>query len=162
MGFISDFKKSWQETGVELGVAERKQVDRDRRRRNFTDPVKAENEENKKLLEEAGDRIEELEAERDKLAAERDQVQAELADDKELLADVAEQAEQLKAERGQLADVLKGPGVRKLLLRAYHPDPKTQLSEAERAALDAFTAKLNAAYDLIDKIDKAAKAETEE
>jgi chromosome segregation ATPase len=157
--YVTDFKKSWAETGEELGVAERKQRDRERRRRNFEDPVKtltAEREEDKKLLEEAAGEIEKLQAERDKLAAERDQTQAELVDNKELLTAAGELAEQLLAERDQLAEVLKGPGVRKLLIRTYHSDAKAALSAAERKPLDAFTAKINTAYDLIDEIDKAA------
>jgi chromosome segregation ATPase len=157
--FVADFKKGVAETEAELGIAERKQRDRERRRRNFDDPVKtltAEREEDKKLLDEVAGEIESLQAERDKLAAERDQAQAELAGNKELLAAAAEQAEQLQAERDQLADVLNGPGVRKLLIRTYHSDPKAALSAAERKRLDAFTAKINAAYDLIDQIGKAA------
>jgi chromosome segregation ATPase len=157
VSFVANFKKGWAEAGQELGIAERKQRDRERRRRNFTDPVKAENEENKTLLKDAGDLIESLQAERDKLAAERDQAQAELADNKELLASLAEQAETLQAERDQLAEVLRWPGLRKLLLLTYHSDKAAKLSAAERARLDEFTAKINAAYDLIEKIDKAAK-----
>jgi hypothetical protein len=163
--FVADFKQGRAEAAAEHGVAERKAADRDRRRRNFEDPAKR-LEEDKKLLEavaieleEKDGKIAELEAERDKLAVERDQVQAELANNKEILAGLAEQAEQLKAERDQLAEVLKGPGVRKLLLNTYHSDKAAKLSKAERAALDDFTAKLNAAYDLIEKIDKAAAAD---
>jgi hypothetical protein len=73
---------------------------------------------------------------------------------------MSDQAERLQAERDQLAEVLRFPGVRKLLLRTHHPDTKAaRLGTAERAALAAFTVKLIAAYDLIEKVDKAAKAE---
>ena len=130
--FVSNFKKGAAEEAAELGIAERRQADRDRRRRNFTDPVKtltAELEEDKKVLEGAAGEIESLQAERDELATE-------LANHKEILGGVAEQAEQLKAERDQLADVLKGPGVRTLLLRTYHSDKAAKLSAAEREKLD--------------------------
>jgi chromosome segregation ATPase len=158
--FAGEFKKGMAEAEAELGIAERKQRDRERRRRNADDPVKtltAEREEDKKLLDDAADNIESLEAEKAELTAERDKLAAELADNQELLAGLAEEAEQLQAERDQLAEVLKGRGVRKLLLDTYHPDPKTaRTSAAEREVLDKFTALINAAYDLIKKIDKAA------
>ena len=167
--FVSDFKKGAAEEAAELGIAERRQADRDRRRRNFTDPVKAENEENKKLLEEAGDELEKkageieaLQAERDKLTVERDEAQTKLADNEKTLAALADQAEQWQAERDQLAEVLRAPGVRNLLINTYHSDPKTtKLSKAERKALDDIMAKINAAYDLIKTIDKEAKAAAE-
>jgi chromosome segregation ATPase len=156
--YIADFKKEWMQTGQELGIADRKQRARERRRRNADDPVKtltADIEDNKKLLQELADQYEELQAERDKLASE-------LAENKELLAGLAEQAETLQAERDQLAEVLRVPGVRKLLLRTYHSDPKAaKTSAAERATLDDITAKINAAYDLIEKIDKEAKTASE-
>jgi chromosome segregation ATPase len=161
--FMADVKKGMAESAAEHGVAERRQAERERRRRNADDPVKtltAELEDDKKLLEGAAGEIEQLQAERDNLAAERDQAQAELADNKEILAGLSEQAEQLQDERDQLADVLNGPGVRKLLIRTYHSDAKAALSVAERKRLDAFTAKINAAYDLIDKIDKAAAVQS--
>jgi hypothetical protein len=63
-----------------------------------------------------------LQAESDKLTAERGQAESELADNTELLAGVAEQAEALQAERDQLADVLKWRGLRYLLLRTS-PSP---------------------------------------
>jgi chromosome segregation ATPase len=158
--YVASFKKGMAEADAEHQVAERKAADRERRRRNADDPVKtltAELEKDKKLLDGAADEIEGLRAKIEDLQAERDQAQAELADNKEILARVAEQAAQVQAERDQLADLLKGPGVRKLLIRTYHSDPKAaKLSAAECAVLDAFIAKINAAYDLIEEIDKAA------
>ena len=158
--FVADVKKGMAKSAAEHGVAERRQAERERRRRNADDPVKtltAELEDDKKLLEGAAGEIEQLQAERDKLVAERDEALAELADNKEILAALSEQAEQLQTERDQLVDVLKGPGVRTLLKRTYHSDNKaTKLSATERAALDTFEAKINAAYDLIKKIDKEA------
>jgi chromosome segregation ATPase len=170
--FIADFKKEVAETEAELGIAERKQRDRERRRRNYEDPVKtltAEREDDKKLLNELASEYENLQTERDQLMAERDAAQAEkdklaaeLTDNRKLLERLAAQADQWLAERGQLADVLKGPGVRKLLLQNYHSDKAAKLSAAGRKELDTFMAKINAAYDLIDKIDKeAAKAAAE-
>jgi hypothetical protein len=76
------------------------------------------------------------------------------------LESLAAQADQWLDERGQLADVLKGPGVRKHLLNLFHPDHKAaRTSAAEREAMDKFTAKINAAYDVIKKIDKEAAEE---
>jgi DNA repair exonuclease SbcCD ATPase subunit len=98
--------------------------------------------------------------EREAKLAENQGLIAELKDYAEQLqarADqLAEQTEQLQAERDQFANVLKGPGVRKLLILRFHSDKAAKTSAAEREKLDAFTAKLNAAYDLIEKIDKAA------
>jgi hypothetical protein len=149
------------ETEAELGIAERKQRDRERRRRNYEDPVKtltAERDDDKKLLDELAGEYESLQAERDRLIAERDEAQAALADKEKLREDLANQAEQWRAERGQLAEVLKGQGVRTLLIRTYHSDDKAaKASAAERKRLDKFMASINAAYDLIDKIDKEAE-----
>jgi chromosome segregation ATPase len=68
-------------------------------------------------LEQAAGEIESLRAESDKLTVERGRAESELANNTELLAGVAEQAEALQAEPNQLADVLKWPGLRNLLLR---------------------------------------------
>src|SRR5579863_4653843 len=159
--FVADFKKGMAEAAAEHGVAERRTAARERRQRKGGDTIKtltAQLEEDKTLLEGAAGEIEKLQAEiaaerdsltaeRDQAQSERDQAQAELADTKDKLGGLAEQAEQWLAERDQLAEVLQGAGVRKLLLRTYHSDPKsTKLTAAERAALDAFTAKINAAY----------------
>jgi DNA repair exonuclease SbcCD ATPase subunit len=168
VGFISKYvagiKKGWTEEGEELGVAERKQRARERRRRNFDDPVKtltAERDDDKKLLDEAAEEIESTQAERDEAKAELEETRTELetikAELEETKADLAAVIEQAQSERTQFMAVLKGPGVRKLLLDTYHPDPKTaRTSAAEREVLDKFTALINAAYDLIKKIDKAA------
>jgi hypothetical protein len=102
------------------------------------DELRAEREQDKRLLNEAADTIERLQAE---------------------LNDLAEGAAQWRAERDQLADVLKGPGVRKLLIRTYHSDLAAGLNAAERKRLDVFTAMIIVAYDLIDTIDKPAESE---
>jgi chromosome segregation ATPase len=165
---VESFKRGRAEAAAELKIEERKAADRARRGRGG-DPVKAENDENKKLLEEAAAKmesdageIESLQTERDTLTAERDQAQAELDDTKEILVALTERAEQLQAERDQLAAVLKGPGVRKLLIRNFHSDTKAGMSAAERKTFDTFTGQLNAAYDLIDRIDKEAAEQAEE
>lgn len=158
---VEKFNKSRAETAAELKIEERKAADRARRGRGG-DPVKAELDENKKLLEEAAAEIESLQAERDKLTAERDQAQTELDENKDILAALSEQAEEWRAERDQLAAVLKGPGVRKLLIRNFHSDTKAGMSAAERKTFDTFTATLNAAYDLIDRIDKEAAEQAED
>jgi hypothetical protein len=159
--FVADVKKGMAEAAAEHGVAERKQRDRERRRRDAEDPIEtltAERDDDKKLLDQAAEEIESA-------RAERDQAKAELADNREILAALSEQAE---SERKQFMAVLKGPNVRKLLLRTYHSDDKAaKASAAEREAMDKFMASINAAYDLIDKIDKeaaeaAAKAGDEE
>jgi chromosome segregation ATPase len=161
--YIADVKKGMAESAAEHGVAERKQRERERRRRDFEDPVKtltAEREADKKLLDDLAGEYEELQAERDQLKAERDEAQAELADNKETLAGLVEHAEQLQAERDQFAKVLKGPGVRKKLIDLFHSDPKAaRMSAAEREAIDKFMGLINAAYDLIKKIDKEAAAQ---
>jgi hypothetical protein len=83
-----------------------------------------------------------------------DELRAELADNLKLLDDLAEQAGEWQAERDQLADVLKGPGVRKLLLCTYHSDQVAGLSATGRKELDTFAAQIIAAYDLIDAINR--------
>jgi chromosome segregation ATPase len=173
--FVADFKKGMAESAAEHGVAERRAADRERRQRKGGNTVKTltdQVEEDKTLLESAASEIEKLQAEmtaeretltaeRDQAQSERDEAQAELAENKEILGALSEQAEQWQAERDQLAEVLKGAGVRKLLLRTYHSDKATKLTAAERKALDAFTAKINAAYDLIERLDKEAKEAAE-
>lgn len=91
-----------------------------------------------------------------KLQAALQKREAELEEMKQLIAGLKEYAEQLEARSAQFADVLKGPGVRLLLKRTYHSDKAAQLSAAERATIDMFAARINAAYDLIETIDKAA------
>jgi hypothetical protein len=82
--------------------------------------------------------------------------EAELEEMKGLIAGLKEYAEQLEARAAQFADVLKGPGVRLLLKRTYHSDKAARMSAADRATMDLFAARINAAYDLIKTIDKAA------
>lgn len=172
--FVEDFKRDWEAAGEELGVAERKQRDRERRRRDAGDPAKppaAVSEEDKKLLEAAADEIEKITAARDKIAAERDQAQterdqlqaeydklaAELAENKDILSVMADDAEQLQAERDQLAEVLKLPGLKTLLAKQYFPDTHSKATEDEKRQLDGFAQKINAAYDLIKRDTKAKK-----
>jgi len=91
--------------------------------------------------------------------------ETELEEMKGLIAGLKEYAEELEARAAQFADVLKGPGVRLLLKRTYHSDKAARMSAAERATIDMFAARINAAYDLIKTIDKAKvgnEAESEE
>ena len=179
MGYFSkkfaELKQGMAQEAAELGVAERKQRDRERRRRDAVDPVKtltAASEEDKELLKAAGDHIEQITAERDKIAAERDQalaerdqlraendkLAAELADDKNTLAVMAEDAANMQAEWDQLAEVLKLPGTRTLLAKQYDPD-KPGATGAEKRALNEYAQKVNGAYDLIKKNDRAKKSD---
>jgi len=117
--------------------------------------LETERDEAKKLLAEVvaeGEarkkRIAELEAERD--AA------------KKLLADVTASAEQLQkriaeleTEPGVFAEVLLLPGVRKVLLKLFHPDTHPDADEDQRRVLTEGSGKVNAAYALIDKGKKA-------
>ena len=181
---IAEFKQGMAQEAAELGVAERKQRDRERRRRDAADPVKtlsAASEDDKKLLAAAADKIEtlqaecdklaaerdqalaerdQLQAERDKLAAERDQAQAELADNKDMLAAFAEDAEKMQAEWDQLAEVLKLPGMKTLLANRYSRDKHPEATEDVKRAFDDYSKKINVAYDLIKqeakKSDEAA------
>jgi hypothetical protein len=50
----------------------------------------------------------------------------------------------------RLAEVLRLPGVRKTLL-GFHPDRHPEADENQRRALTEAVAKINAAYDLIDR-----------
>jgi chromosome segregation ATPase len=200
VGFLSkiveDFKNDWAAAGEELGVAERRQRDRERRRRDAADPVKtptaaseddkklletaaveiekitaerdqlqvehdklaAERTDDKKLLDQLAAKLEEAEAERDKLAAERDQAQAELTDNKDIIDALAEQAEQWQAERDQLMDVFKIPGMKQLLAKSYPPD-KPGATESVKRAFEDYLKKINAAYDLIKRDDRAKKSD---
>ena len=91
--------------------------------------------------------------------------ETELEETKQLIAELKEYAEELEARAAQFADVLKGPGVRLLLKRTYHSDKAARMSAAERATIDMFAARINAAYDLIKTIDKEQvgnEAESEE
>jgi chromosome segregation ATPase len=207
VGFLSkiveDFKNDWAAAGEELGVADRRQRDRERRRRDAADPVKtptaaseddkklleqaaveiekitaerdklaaerdqlqvehdklaAERTDDKKLLDQLAAKLEEVEAERDKLAAERDQAQAELTNNKDIIDALAEQAEQWQAERDQLMDVFKIPGMKQLLAKNYPPD-KPGATEAVKRAFEDYLKKINAAYDLIKRDDRAKKSD---
>jgi hypothetical protein len=54
-----------------------------------------------------------------------------------------------------LAEVLRAPGVRKMLL-SFHPDRHPEADENQRRALTETAAKINAAFDLIDRTTNTA------
>jgi len=51
----------------------------------------------------------------------------------------------------RVVDVLELPGVRKMLLKATHPDTHPGADEEQRRALTEASSKINAAYDLINR-----------
>jgi hypothetical protein len=74
-------------------------------------------------------------------------------------ARIAELEAQLTATHwraARLAEALETPGARNVLLRMFHPDAHPNADDAQRAALTEAAAKINAAYDLIDRA-KGAK-----
>lgn len=84
---------------------------------------------------------------------------AELAEKRRLLIELATLAEQLKAQLAAMpedaaklcADVLRLPGVEKILRSKFHPDmhPKDRDDAAKWQAWNEATQKINAAYDAI-------------
>jgi hypothetical protein len=119
--------------------------------------LEAERDDAKKLLGEATASADGRERQIADLEAERDAT-------KKLLGEVTASAEQLQkriaeleTEPGVFAEVLLLPGVRKVLLKLVHPDAHPEADEDQRRALAEGSAKLNAAYDLIDKRKKEGK-----
>jgi hypothetical protein len=62
------------------------------------------------------------------------------------------------AERDQLMDVLKIPGLRTLLANEYSPDKHSKAPENVKRAFDDYSKKINVAYDLIKRDDRAKKS----
>jgi len=88
------------------------------------------------------------------MAAEIDGLRALLAELGQLAELRIAELETLLTETTQradcLAEVLRSPGVRKMLL-GFHPDRHPEADENQRRALTEAIAKINAAYDLIDR-----------
>lgn len=110
--------------------------------------VEAERDEKQKLL---GDVVAEADEGKTRLAA----VEAERNEAKKLLAEVTASVEariaEVEAERDQLADVLQGPGVRKVLEKVLHPDTHAKAKPDQKDALTELSSKLHAAYDQIER-----------
>ena len=45
------------------------------------------------------------------------------------------------------------PGIREALLKGFHPDKHPRASEAERKGFEDATAKINAAYEILERGD---------
>jgi hypothetical protein len=92
-------------------------------------------------------------------AGETAAMEAEIAGLRALLAELGQLAEariaELEHSADCLAEVLRAPGVRKMLL-GFHPDRHPQADENQRRALTETIAKINAAYDLIDRTANTA------
>lgn len=84
---------------------------------------------------------------------------AEIESLRALIGELSEAAEgriaELQARADCLAEVLRAPGVRKMLL-SFHPDRHPEADENQRRALTETAAKINAAFDLIDRTTNTA------
>jgi TolA-binding protein len=68
-------------------------------------------------------------------------------------------AVEMQAERDQLMDALKIPGLKKLLENTYFPDKHPEAAADEKRALTECAQKINVAYDLIKRDDRAKKSD---
>jgi hypothetical protein len=164
MGFIEDFKKGRDAAYEKRGRAERLAAKRARRERSpaADDPPA---DDTTKLLTEVTELSEQLQKRVAELETELQQHASELDEKKQLLAELAAQCEGLEAraeQRDQFAEVLQAPGMRNALRKLFQPDAHPDANDEERRVWTEWSAKINAAYDLIDRDKKSREPDGRE
>ena len=107
------------------------------------------------IADQAGE-VEALRAYGAELTAEIERLKAESREDKAAIAALTEGAEKqerdfadMDATYQPLINVLMLPGVKKWLLKKFHPQEYPDANEAQRTALDEALLTINAAYDVV-------------